>query len=1057
MKRYIITLLGLLWISSFHGASAQQYISEALPVNHYQRGTELLDKKKYGAAREEFQAYLQQQPGGAYAAEAQYYAAYSAIRLYNPDGESMLAEFIRENPSHPKALRANYELGNFYFRDEEYGQAIEAFEAADARNLTREDEATRNFKLAYAYFTRQKFKEAEPLFNTIKSSDNVYRAAASYYSGYIALQQGNYEQALEDLRRAEQEESYARQTPYLIASVFSRQGQYDRLIEYGEKMIERAEREEIANVPELTLMVGDAYYEQENFTKAKPYLQAYAEAKNPDAQVQYRLAYSQYQTGDIEPAIENFKPVASSKDSLGQYASYYLGVLYTKQDNPQYAATAFETAANRSFSSEIQEQALYNLGKVYLATGDFARTLQTLQKFKENYPNSEYTTEVNDLLSEAYLNSQNYGEAMQFIESLPNKTQQVRRAYQKVSFFAGTQAFNRSKYPQAVQLFKKSTDYPIDPEYVAAANFWAGEAFSIGKRYDQAIAAYEGVFDALRGERLTGEKAKYNTKARYGLGYVYFNTKEYTKAREQFEAYLKELSLRGRGENKDEYFYDDALVRLADTYYVTKAYDKAVQTYDRAIRERNPDIAYAYYQKGIIQGIQGQYRAGIDNLDKVVRSYPDSPYRDDAMLQKAQLNFEQTNYDAAINGFTQLIKTYPQSNLVPYALLRRALAYSNQNNYRAASQDYKAILDSYGTHKTANSALLGLQEVSRQTGNTSEFSTYLARYKEANPENENVASIEYESAKNLYFSQDYNNAIEQLNDFINNYPNHPSVDEARYYIGESYYRAERPEQALEVFYEVEANGRYPRMSRVVQRIAELEQADGNEANAITYYQKLANQARNKKEQYAAWSGLMSAYYRLAQSNPTMLDSVDKYAELIIERGNVSANAVNQALLFQGKAAYEQDDLERAKALFERTVAAAQDENGAEAQYMLAQILYDQGQHQESIEALYELNKKFSIYENWLGQSFLLVADNYIALDEAFQAEATLNSVIENSPVESVVAEAKQKLRQLEDEERQEELERKEAEQAAAADSTAQVPDSVEEVIEADSVEGGQPE
>ena len=360
-------------------------------------------------------------------------------------------------------------------------------------------------------------------------------------------------------------------------------------------------------------------------------------------------------------------------------------------------------------------------------------------------------------------------------------------------------------------------------------------------------------------------------------------------------------------------------------------------------------------------------------------------------------------------------------------------------------------MDNYSTHKTANSALLGLQEVSGQAGGSNEFATYLARYKEANPENENVANIEYESAKNLYFSQDYDRAIEQLSTFINNYPQHPNVDEARYYIGESYYRADRNEQALEVFYRVEANGKYPRMNRVVQRIAELERADGNLANAITYHQKLANQASNKKEQYTAWSGLMSAYYRLAQNNPTMLDSVDKYAELIIERANVSANAVNQALLFQGKAAYEQGDLERAQDLFSRTVAAAKDENGAEAQYMLARILYDEGKHNESIEALYDLNKNFSIYDNWLGQSFLLVADNYIALDETFQAEATLNSVIENSPVKEVVDKAQDKLRLLEDEERQRELERKEA----TEDSAVQISDSVEETIELDST-GAQP-
>ncbi len=243
MKQLTILLFSALMLSAFNQSFAQRYISEVSPANHFQQGMDLLDKKKYGAAREEFETYLQQAPNGAYATEAEYYAAYSAVRLYNPDGEAKLNDFVRNNQSNPKAIRANYELGNFYFRDEDYGKAIEAFEKTDARNLSREDEATRNFKLAYSYFTRKKFKEAQPLFNTIKHSNNVYNSAASYYAGYIASQQGNYDEALEDLRRAEQEESYARVTPYLIASIFSKQGKPDRVIEYGEKMIARSERE----------------------------------------------------------------------------------------------------------------------------------------------------------------------------------------------------------------------------------------------------------------------------------------------------------------------------------------------------------------------------------------------------------------------------------------------------------------------------------------------------------------------------------------------------------------------------------------------------------------------------------------------------------------------------------------------------------------------------------------------------------------------------------------------------------------------------------------------
>ena len=55
---------------------------------------------------------------------------------------------------------------------------------------------------------------------------------------------------------------------------------------------------------------------------------------------------------------------------------------------------------------------------------------------------------------------------------------------------------------------------------------------------------------------------------------------------------------------------------------------------------------------------------------------------------------------------------------------------------------------------------------------------------------------------------------------------------------------------------------------------------------------------------------------------------------------------------------------------------------------------------------------FSNHDYWFGKTFLLIADYFVAQNELFQAKATLNSIIEGSPVEEVVAEAKQRLEKL---------------------------------------------
>ncbi|WP_185152656.1 tetratricopeptide repeat protein, partial [Fulvivirga aurantia] len=49
----------------------------------------------------------------------------------------------------------------------------------------------------------------------------------------------------------------------------------------------------------------------------------------------------------------------------------------------------------------------------------------------------------------------------------------------------------------------------------------------------------------------------------------------------------------------------------------------------------------------------------------------------------------------------------------------------------------------------------------------------------------------------------------------------------------------------------------------------------------------------------------------------------------------------------------------------------------------------------------------------VGKSYLLLADNYVALEDYFQAKGTLRSIIEKFPVEEYKLKAKDKLKQIE--------------------------------------------
>jgi tetratricopeptide (TPR) repeat protein len=139
-----------------------------------------------------------------------------------------------------------------------------------------------------------------------------------------------------------------------------------------------------------------------------------------------------------------------------------------------------------------------------------------------------------------------------------------------------------------------------------------------------------------------------------------------------------------------------------------------------------------------------------------------------------------------------------------------------------------------------------------------------------------------------------------------------------------------------------------------------------------------------------------------------------YASKILDAGAYSVNTENLTQLYAGKAYLAKGEHQEAIDYLLATVNTAKDVNGAEAQYIIAKIFHDEGQYQNSNEALFDLNENFGIYEEWIGKSFLLIAENYIAMDELFQAKATLNSVIENSPDSGIVTIAVEKLLEIED-------------------------------------------
>lgn len=982
----------------FYRLHSQDQLSRGRTDLLFKRGLELVTHTNYGAAREVFTQFLEQaDPLDTRIAEAEYYLAYCALNLGHSDAEKRIEDFIVNNPANPRSVTAYLDLANFYYNEKNYTRATQNYAKVNFAALSRDQQTEGYFKWGYSFFNLKKLDDALSKFNLVKIQNSPYASASSYYAGFIEFGQGKYDEAYADLKRAETNSSYATVVPQLLANVLYKQRKYDELIQYELSL--RGRSSTINNYSEISMLAADAYFFKGDYRNAVDAYESYmtVNKNKAPASLLYRAGFASYSFGQDKKAIDYLKISAASEDSVSHYASYYLGILYLKEGNKPFAANSFNHARKYKKDVTLVEESTFQYAKVTYDLGKPDVAIAELENFLKDYPASSYNHDVKELLAQAYVNGSNYNKAIEYIEAMSTRSPSVNQAYQKATFLKGSELFNKDDYAGAVAYFEKSLSNPASPNYVALASYWCGEALSIDRKYQEAITRYQKVVSLS-----DQTEPDVVLRTRYGLGYAYFNLQQYEQALFNFKEYTN------KG-NKSQPAYSDAMIRLADCYYVSKSYNDALQYYNRARNLNSPDDDYILFQTGVINGILRKYADARSQFTNLINNYPKSQYRDEAMFQRAQFEIEQGNYEVAATGLSQLIREGAGSRFLPYAYMRRAAAYFNLKDYNKTVADYATIINDFPTHPLAQQVLLPLQEALSLSGSSADFEKYLAEFKKANPENKNLEVVEFESAKTLYFDQQYQRSITAFSAYLSTYVQSPRAQEANFYLAESFYRTREYDKALPIYSELSNDAAFNMVNRVVARIAEIEFRKGQYERAITAYRRMERLATNKKEQYNAWSGMMESFFLMAR-----YDSVNTYANIILERGNINAGAQNKASLYLGKSAMAQGNYDLAKDEFINTLNTARDEYGAEARYRLGEIFYLTKQYDQCYKTLIGMDADFSAYEEWVGRSFLLLADNFVAMNNTFQAKATLQSLIDKFPLQTIKDAAKDKLKKIEE-------------------------------------------
>lgn len=994
------------------GVNAQATFQQREPSKDYFTGVELYQEGKFNLASPYFEAFLKSESqknegkSSILAGDAAYYLAVCSKETSQDIAEQQLLNYLEQYPGHPKVYAAYYHLGDYYFDRSNYQDAITYFEKTQLSALNATEQEDYKFKYAFCFFSMKKFKEAYNQFQEqAQNPSSDYYHEASYYSGLSAYYLKDYPEALKMFRNVESTGKYKNVVPYYITSILFISGNYQEVISYAEPLLQN---KQIRNVTEMQHLVGNAAFELKDYQKAAPILSEYVtKAAKVSQEDYYQLGYVYYQTGQYAKSVENFKKLSFLDNAMVQNAMFTMGKAYNALGDKANAKSSFQQAARMKYDAAIAEESAFNICKINYELTNYSEAMTSLRKFLSDYPNSKYKAEAQELMAEVFLKTRNYDEALAYIEKMPDKSANIKAAYQKMAYYRATELFNNKDYKRANELFDKSLLYTSDKSIEALAYYWKADIAHQNGDYEGSnnlLTRFLSQAATVSNEHSSKVSA---ATAYYMQGYNNFKLKQYQAAQIAFSKSLDRLKL-----EKDpvlrETVYPDALMRLADCYYIRKEFKEAGNYYNIVIKENLKGVDYAMYQKAILDGLSGKDSDKTDALKKIYKSYPSSPFADDALYELGNTYMFNNQPYEAMSAFNTLTQSYSKSEWVPYAYNNIGLIQYNQNQLREALNSYKTVIQKFPKTPASQNALIAIKDIYINLGEPNEYFNLLKQYPGAMVSTSAQDSIVYQSAESQFSKGDYDKALKGFDQYLKEYPQGAYLLEASYYRGECYNLTAKEDLAVADYERVISLPVNRFTERSLLRAASIRYKLKQWDKALNHYNALLESAQSEENLRTAQTGIMKCKFKLKQFAGAL-----EAAEKFIQLKGLPEMEMLEALYIKGVSNYELGALDKAYTDLESITKKINNEWAAEAKYLMVKIRYLQKKYKEAEDQAFEFMDMYPSYAQWMAKNYILLSDIYLAQNQLFQAKATLESLLDNyDKKDELYNEASEKLKKI---------------------------------------------
>ncbi|WP_010134351.1 tetratricopeptide repeat protein [Ochrovirga pacifica] len=912
-----------------------------------------------------------------------------ALELKKSDADAAAIAYLQTHPFSPNKNTLILALSNYYFDKGYEAKALKWFDQIDVKMLTSDQETNYNYKQAFANYKRKNYSKAKQYLIPM-AQQGAYQKEATYYLGNIALENKDYATAKEYFDQIQDQRQYQKEINFNNLVILYHQKKYKEAIELGAKNFERARGLEQSQMAKI---IGESYFYLGDYQQAISYLLQYrGKLKQGLTEVDYYfLGYAYYKTQDYDKAIENFNKITDQKTAVSQNAHYHLGDCYLKKNQKAQALNAFKNASEMDFDAQIQQDAFLNYAKLSYDIGNpYQSSSEVLQAYVDAYPNSKATSYIEKLIVNAYLQFKDYQGAIDYYQ----KQRLIKdELYQTLLLEKGFEYFNNRKYTEASRLFAEASRIYASDELKNRALFWKAESLSELNDFQSALYDYQSFVQHDANKML-----EEYPDAVYGLAYAYYQQKQYENAIRIFQEYVQLANNNVKRRN--------AILRIADCYFVSKSYWPALENYNQIINENKEEVDYALYQKALGYGFLSRNDKKIETLKALQNQFTRSPYLDDSYYQLGNLYVNQNKNNLAIAAYNDLIQKYSKSPLVAKAKLKKGTVLFNTGANQKAIAVLKELVASYpGTAEAIQAVKIG-EQVYKDMGQVEAYAAWVKELEFVNITDADIDKTMFETVENKFLTNDMGGTISNAKKYLINFPNGIYALTVHFYLAQAYYAIDAKDRAVPEYQEVlkVKNSEYTEvaLSRLSQIYLENEQWE----QASPLLQLIETQAVNAQSIVYAQSNLMKYYYKKENH-----EKVLSYTEKVLNAKQSSKEAIADAYVFGARSSVALKDYSKAKTYYAKLETTGKGEIQAEANYYKAFWLHQDKKYEASNKQIQLLASKFQKYKYWGVKGLLLMAQNFHELEDDFQANFILNNVVKNAKqYPEVIAKAQELLK-----------------------------------------------